>query len=319
MPLDLSVYRWGGRAVLHDALLYQVPAVGHLRFTYPPFAAAVFVPLSALPALVEQLLWTVASLVAVAYICRTCLLLAGVRANTRVLGVTVAAALVLEPVRHTFLLGQVNLFLLALVLWDIHRVARGRPAGVGIGIAAAVKLIPGLFIVFLILAGRIRSAVVATVTFAAATLLGVLVAPAASHEFWSNQWHDASRVGVTYISNQSAYGAVARVVGSPGNIGHWFAILTVVVAVVGLVTATVFARRGQWLLAATACGMTSLVVSPVSWTHRWVWCVPALLILALGSRRAQVAAGVGYVLFVASPCGGRRTRERRWSSASMAA
>ncbi len=59
----------------------------------------------------------------------------------------VAAGLVLEPVYHTLFLGQVNVFLLALVLTDIWRVAQGKRAGAGIGLAAAIKLTPAIFVV----------------------------------------------------------------------------------------------------------------------------------------------------------------------------
>jgi Glycosyltransferase family 87 len=54
----------------------------------------------------------------------------------------VAAGFLLEPVYHTLYLGQVNLFLMALVMTDISRVARGRTAGIGVGLAAAIKLTP---------------------------------------------------------------------------------------------------------------------------------------------------------------------------------
>lgn len=301
MPLDLSVYRWGGQAIRHDGLLYQVPAVGNLLFTYPPFAAVLFAPLSMLPPILEQLIWTLGSIAAVVYICRTCLRLSGLPVTTLLLSTAVAASLVLEPVRHTFALGQINLFLLALVLWDMSLLARGRRAGVGIGLAAAVKLIPGLFIVLLLISRRFQSAATATATFLGCALVGALIAPAASAEYWRHEVFDTGRVGVTYISNQSVYAAASRLFGSPGNVGDWYVLLVGALGVLGLATATRFARRGEWLLAATACGTTALVVSPVSWTHHWVWAAPGLLILVQGTRRMRIAGAAGYLLFVVAP------------------
>ena len=64
-PLDLSIYLWGGHAVGHDARLYLVQAHRNW-FTYPPFAAAVFAPLAALPAVVVQVAWELASVAALA-------------------------------------------------------------------------------------------------------------------------------------------------------------------------------------------------------------------------------------------------------------
>ncbi len=117
----------------------------------------------------------------------------------------VAAGLLLEPVWHTFFLGQVNLFLLALVLADMHRVALGRPAGIGIGIATAIKLTPAIFVVLLLMTRRAKDAVTATATFAVCTLLAYFIAPDASRVYWLHTFYDTSRVGVPYISNQSLW------------------------------------------------------------------------------------------------------------------
>jgi hypothetical protein len=110
--LDFRIYMWGGHAVTHDTRLYLDLAYGHW-FTYAPFAAVVFVPFAALPLAVARLLWDLASV----------------------------AALALDPVWQTLFLGQINLLLLALILTDVWRVARGLPrAGFGVGVAAAAHV-----------------------------------------------------------------------------------------------------------------------------------------------------------------------------------
>src|SRR4029077_21298397 len=88
-----------------------------------------------------------------------------------------AAALALEPVYHTLYLGQVNIFLLALITADITRAAAGRRAGAGIGVAAAIKLTPALFIVVLLTARRYRDAATAAAAFTACTAAGYLTNP----------------------------------------------------------------------------------------------------------------------------------------------
>ena len=77
----------------------------------------------------------------------------------------------LDPVWETLFLGQINLILLALILTDVWLVSRGSSrlaVGVGVGIAAAIKLTPAIFIVFFLLAGRTRAAFVAAGTFVCA-------------------------------------------------------------------------------------------------------------------------------------------------------
>jgi alpha-1,2-mannosyltransferase len=50
----------------------------------------------------------------------------------------------------------------------------------------------------------------------------------------------------------------------------------------------------------------ALLISPISWSHHWVWAAPALLLLAVrglrDARRATLAAALtGLVLFAAAP------------------
>src|SRR5581483_12201814 len=58
----------------------------------------------------------------------------------------------LQPVRETLTFGQINLVLALLVLADLLVLApRGsRLTGVGIGLAAAIKLTPAVFILYLL-------------------------------------------------------------------------------------------------------------------------------------------------------------------------
>jgi Glycosyltransferase family 87 len=299
-PFDLQIYLWGGRAVTHGSQLYLVQSHGNW-FTYPPFAAALFTPLAALPSVVVRLAWELATVAAFAWCCVLTLKLAGYRPTRTLVLAMVAAGLVLEPVYHTLYLGQVNVFLMAVVLCDVWLVARGRRAGIGIGLATAIKLIPGIFIVLFLLTRRTRDAVTAAATFACCTLIGFAVDPSASRLYWTRLFYDTSRVAATYISNQSAYGAIARILGGVDHVGAWYDAVPLVLGGIGLVVATTLARRADWLGAATMTGVTGLVVSPISWTHHWVWVLPALVVLWRSGFAGRVAAVCGYVLFALGP------------------
>jgi alpha-1,2-mannosyltransferase len=76
--------------------------------------------------------------------------------------------------------------------------------------------------------------------------------------------------------------------------------VAVTIGAVGLAAAAVLARHGDWLSAVAATGATGLV-SPISWTHHWVWIVPGLAVLLRGGRASRIAALCGYVLFVLAP------------------
>src|SRR5580704_3254476 len=299
-PFDLNIYLWGGRAVTHGLHLYLVQADANW-FTYPPFAATLFTPLTGIPALLGRLAWELGSVAALAWACVLTVRLAGYRATWSVIAAMVAAAFLLEPMYHTLYLGQVNLFLMALVLADLWRVSRGRPAGVGIGVAAAIKLVPGIFIVLLLLTRRTRDAVIAAATFAACGAIGYLVDPSASRLYWTRLFYNTKRVSDAYISNQSPYAAVVRIFGGGSHVGSWYLVVPLILGGAGLAVSSVLARRGDWLGAAAVTGTTGLLVSPISWTHHWVWILPALVVLVRGGARARVAAVCAYLLFVLAP------------------
>ncbi len=160
---------------------------------------------------------------------------------------------------------------------------------------------PGIFVILFLLAGRTRAALTATATFACCGLAAYLVAPDASRLYWSQLFFDTNRVGAPYISNQSLYAAAVRISGGAGQVGIWYPLLALVIGVVGLATAAVLARHGDWLAAAAAAGTTGLLVSPISWTHHWVWVLPALVVLARDGARGRIAAACGYLLFVLAP------------------
>jgi hypothetical protein len=301
-PFDLWIYLWGGRAVTRGLGLYAVQVRGNNWFTYPPFAAALFTPLTVIPPVLTGLAWELGTVAALAWSARACLQLAGYQPPATVTAAITAAALLLEPVYHTLYLGQVNVFLLALVLADLRRAAAGRPAGLGIGLATAIKLVPGLFIVFLLAARRTRDAARAAAVAAACAACGWLINPPASRLYWTRLFYDSSRVSATYISNQSPYAALARILGGTSHVGPWYLAITAALALAGLATAARLARRRDWLAATALTGITSLLVSPISWTHHWVWALPALLTLWLaGTPAARLTTAAAWTLFVTAP------------------
>jgi len=296
--LDFRIYMWGGHAVTHDTRLFLDLAYGHW-FTYSPFAAVVFVPIAALPLAVARIGWDLASVAALGYSLVLILKLAGYRPSRLAIAGVTAAAMALDPVYQTLFLGQINLVLLTLILTDVWRVANGRNAGLGVGVAAAVKLTPAIFIVFFLLAGKVKSAVIAAATFLGCGLIGLIVAPGASERYWEHLFYDTSRVGAPYISNQSPYAAAIRIAGGAAHVGAWYVVIPIALAAAGLAAATILARHGDWLGAAAVTGSTGLLVSPISWAHHWVWILPALVVLLRSGHR--VVAGLGYLLFAVAP------------------
>lgn len=297
-PLDFFIYRLGGQVLGDGRVLYTERQAG-LFFTNTPFAALCFKPLSWVPLIPARTLWELVSVLALALAGREMLILNRIPVTGPRLAAVVAGGLMLEPVWHTLFLGQINLILLALVLFDLRRIGSGHGGGIGVGVAAAIKLTPGVFIVLLLLAGRVRAAATAAATFCACALLGHLADPQASWFYWREVFYDTTRVGVPYISNQSPFGALVRLLGGREHVGSWYLLIPVLLLGLGLVVAVRYTRRGDWASAVAVGGLTSLVVSPVSWSHHWVWALPAVAVLISNGRRW--AAGGAAAVLVLSP------------------
>ncbi|GAA3344662.1 hypothetical protein GCM10020358_48820 [Amorphoplanes nipponensis] len=277
---DLGVYLGAVRGLTHGASLYDFLSAGNAPFTYPPFAGLLFLPLAGAPVLPLQLLWTLATVGTVAGLA----LLLDRRAAP-------AFALVLmlsAPVSSDLKYGQVSLFLAAMVAADLLALRHSRWQGLLVGVAAAIKLTPLIFIPLLWCAGRRRAAVLATVTFAGCGALAGLALPGDSWRFWTTEVAHVSRLGyITSVGNQSLNGFLLRAeLAAPLR----SAIVLVAgggIAALALRRAARRARGGDWFSALVLTGAAGVVLSPVSWTHHQIWLVLAALLPVRGPAWAR--------------------------------
>jgi alpha-1,2-mannosyltransferase len=301
---DLNVYNHAGlitRTLPRQLYTWQLTA--GIKFTYTPFASVVFALGSLLPWAVLRWLMTVASLAALA---GTVWLTLGAlgwqrrRRMTAMLALT-AAALWLEPVQRALHLGQIELVLMALIVWDMCQSDGRRWKGAGVGLAAGIKLVPLIFIPYLVLAGKFRQAAMATAAFAATVLLGFAVLPQESAKWWLTGYflHTENVGDVGSLLNQSVYALVVRAAGSvKAGTPIWLG-LAAVIAALGLAAAALLHRRGQPVAGWLACAVTGVLISPISWDHHWVWVVPALVVLADAAMRSEGARRWGCWLLAA--------------------
>lgn len=282
VDLDLHVYLSGAAAVRDAGLYGLLLGPVQLPFTYPPFAAALLWPLSLMTTDLASTLWLAASVGALAVL----LWLASPRLplprRIALVAAVLAASAWLEPVQSTWFYGQVNLLLAVLVLADVTRprALRRLPGGLLIGLAAAIKLTPLVFVPYLLLMGRRRDAVRAVVAFAALALVGAVVNPTASWTFWTSTVIDGQRVGhVEFIANRSILGVWARLADgtAPATIA-WLAVAVAVFAAGLLVARSVTTALGP-VEAAIAVAFTGLLVAPIAWVHHFVWVAPLLMVV----------------------------------------
>lgn len=305
--VDLHVYVDGSAALLTDRLYdftYSEKTPDFpLPFTYPPFAALVFFPLHFLPFTVIAVGWLLATVAALYGVLRITFELILGRERAREPGWRSAAVLWtafgiwLEPVRTTLDYGQVNVFLVLGAMVAV-RSARWWLSGTLVGVIAGIKLTPAISGLYFVARRRWLTVVWSAAVFGATVGLSFLIAPAEAKKYFGTLLGDATRIGpVGSVVNQSMRGALSRILGHDVESGPWWIAAVLVVALLALLawrTLDPDDRLGTLLVVQ----LFGLMVSPISWTHHWVWLIPTVLWLLYGPLRAAAGARVlaGYWL-----------------------
>jgi len=292
--VDLTVYRDGGLIVRHvlpyynphsDTPLYSWGGYSALalKFTYPPFAAVAFAPLSLMaagPLLGFSIIVNMLALPVALWFT-----LGGLAGRDKRLGdwrfrlaaTLIASALTfwLQPEVRTIYLGQVNLVLMAMIMWDLCQPSEGRWwKGFLTGIAAGIKLTPLIFIPYLLITRRFREAIMTVVGFVFTIVVGFIFLPGDSDQWWLHGLiiKDGTRTGfIGWAGNQSMRGLITRLSGSVvAGQDPWIA-ACVVAFVIGIGAAYYLDRAGHQVVAILVTALTGLLLSPISWDHHWVW------------------------------------------------
>ncbi len=322
LGVDSAVYRSGAIALLTGEPLYDndflssEPPWARLPFTYPPTGALLFVPLALFATQVSWGVLGALSVLALALVVRVALQNVPTRpawlAPARTTLVVTALALGLEPVWRTLFLGQINLILMALVVADVLLLGRSRHfGGVLVGVAAAVKLTPLIFVPHLWLIGRRADAVRALATFALLQLLIFAIIPHDFRRFWSVAVTNPERTGPTFwAGNQSLNGLMLRLT----DLAPWALGAAIAVGALLAIPAVLLVRRyhlaGQPLTALLVTAFFGLLLSPVTWSHHYVWVVPLVVLLLsrlpdrlpTGAARVRTLSGLGAVVLVFASC-----------------
>ncbi|OHT83002.1 glycosyltransferase 87 family protein [Mycobacteroides saopaulense] len=287
---DLDTYRAAVRGLWDGKRLYEAPALNKAWFVYPPFATLVLAPLAWASFAVAKWVLLTLSVAALALIAWRILRLAGIRADARLAVVSAALAVILvnvEPVQATLWWGQINILLMALVLADLLRPVNARGRGIGLGLAAGIKLTPLIFLPYLLLTRQWRTSAIATGTFTATAAVTWPALPRDSSWFWGHLGDTAHISRIDHLANQSINGFLARY-SFPHARPEWLWIaLSLLVLAAGLAVAVWAHRRGERVLAVVVVGLTGCAVSPFSWAAHWVWFAPAIVWLAAKALTAQ--------------------------------
>ncbi|MHA3019944.1 mannosyltransferase [Mycobacterium sp. BMJ-28] len=294
--VDLHVYVGGAGALDHPGTLYdyvyadQTPDFP-LPFTYPPFAAVVFYPLHLLPFGVLAFCWQIGIVAALYGVVALSLRLLG-RADARMAMVWTAVGIWTEPLRSTFDYGQINVVLVLAGLYAVYS-SRWWVSGLLVGLAAGVKLTPAVSGLYFLGVRRWGAVAFSALVFAATVGVSILVVGGQGRYYFTDLLGDARRVGPIGTSfNQSVRGAISRILGHDAGYGPAVVAILLVAAVLAVLAWRAVDAGDDRLAGIVIVQLFGLLLSPISWTHHWVWLIPLMIWLLHGPLRARRGAKV---------------------------
>ena len=299
--IDLQVYVYAVKDMLagRDIFATTTP-FWRLYYIYPPIAAILMTPLAIGPYVFWQVVWTGGLVWAQQSVLKRC----GAPRGWRLGLLGIAVLLAVEPIRTTLGYGQVNTLLMALVVADLLPDRPGQrrriPQGILIGLAAAIKLTPALFVIFMFLIGKRRAAITAIISFAVFTGIGAILLFGESVVFFGGlSGGDTRTASPLYTGNQSLLGVFFRLGDSSRTTTVLGLAVAGVLAVLGCLVAAYWWANNEKVFAVAIVGITTCLASPLSWTHHYVWILPlGMAVLSPGVPRWARYIGGLWVVWV---------------------
>ena len=284
--LDFSIYRMGAMTIFDNegftedlyAPVFIEIGVLKLPFTYPPFAALVFLPFAFLPLEVGKAImvlgttaaawWLSATIYNYAQTSGRALPLQGRLGRTGTIAVLTIVVMLCGPWRRTFHLMQINPLIMALILADFVRPATRVPRGVLIGIAGGVKLTPLVFGLILLVRRDWKGIATLGATFFGTIALGFILMPKDAPEFWFSALTNPSRVGgLNFVDNVSIQGWLLHFGLSESAVKPVYYALALVTIVLTAALLYQLERRGAALAQVAVTASLMVALSPISWSH----------------------------------------------------
>lgn len=294
--VDLHVYVGGAATIgtgrsLYDFVYADQTPDFPLPFTYPPFAAVVFQPLHLLPFGVLSFVWQIGIIAALYGVSWLTLRLLN-RSGHSLAMLWTAVGIWTEPLRSTFDYGQVNVILVLAVLYAVYS-TRWWLSGLLVGLAAGVKLTPAIAGLYFLGAKRWGAAVFSGVVFFATVGVSLLVLGDQARFYFTDLLGDAGRIGPIGTSfNQSWRGGVSRILGYDAGYGPAVLAALAVTAVLAVLAWRAIGGASDRLGAILVVQLFGLLLSPISWTHHWVWLIPLMMWLLHGPLRSRAGARI---------------------------
>ncbi len=289
---DFTTYLLSAEALAQGTDPYQTGSP--FPYAYPLFLAFVLIPLTWLPYWLANLLWYAGNITAMFGSIVIATNVAGrqknLRWNTYLLPPVVLALLfMINVIQNHLLNGQVNFVVvfLCLLFARYDRDGRAVPAAAALGAAAAIKLVPLILLVYLALRLRLKCLLFSILFFGLFCVLPVLSAGADLFTYY-RQYVDhfvlgklatgAPRDQIPYTLHGVLLDFFPALGDLPGDTLTAAVVVVVALVVIDrLAISRSVSASGAWTIHLYL--IATLLVSPMSETHHFVFVMPAVTLL----------------------------------------
>ncbi len=276
--LDVGVFRDAGAAFVNGDPLYEgFPTRSGFAFIYPPFAALLFVPLTWVSELTMDILWNCSIVAALFGIMAMACHRLGLRPWWAWAAALTGFATCLDTMSSNLYYGQINIFLVLLVAADVLGYTPKAVRGIGIGIAAGIKLTPAAYGVIFLVRKDWWSVARSAGFFLLTAVIGFIFRPRESLYFWTEEFFATDRGGdVYYPPNQGLGGMLSRGLVDAGVVEKLAPVILILFAAASIFIAYRLEQRGRSVEALLIVVLGISLGGPFAVSHHWVGIVLAL-------------------------------------------
>ena len=279
--VDFSVYHLYSRLLLTGHNPYELVSVSNIPFNYTPSAFFLFVPVSFLPLIPAQILYTLIS-ISIFTITALCFLKVH-KLPAHITLVLLGLLFQNFPFKFNIILGQSNLIVLSFIFLSYIALVKKKDftAGIFWGLACVIKLTPLVLIIFFIFTGRFRTLVSGIFLFILTNLIVLAIYPT-TFDFFSRRFLPLALLpaGNTTLYDQSIRAFLFRL-----GIAHPEAFQLIISALL-VVLVFLFTRFNPPKFFSLLL-LVALVSTSYTWQHHLVFTFPAFIFASLNIWRTK--------------------------------
>jgi hypothetical protein len=301
---DFSSYILSSEALIENSNPYATDTP--FPYIYPLFLATILIPFTFLPLAVSQILWYIINIISLLLIIYLMANISGMNNkegktyfNYSVLLLT-SMLILFNPIQIHLINGQVNLLVLAASVVFIVTYHKNKYiSAIALGSAIALKLVPLIFLLYIILRRDVKHLLIVIASVIALTIMIPLIfTGGAIAEYY--RYYVESFI-LTSVNNQSdGNSAYFTLAGFLKEFFNFEGIIPVLISLISLIIPVIYKQIKEkdkdYLRYFSLYALLMLLISPSSQTHHLVYLLPGIVLLAIEGMKRKGGRSIIYLI-----------------------